>query len=72
MKFRIKQSAERILEFMKGKKRNSTDPIRRVDRYRQRCNLCNRIFRSNSRYLRFCKSCRNEDEVFRFADWLGV
>jgi len=72
MKFRIKQGAERILEFVKGKKSKVTDPMKHIGRFRMRCNLCNRVFRTTSPYYRFCKPCRNEDEVFRFAEWLGV
>jgi hypothetical protein len=35
-----------------------------------RCNLCNRAFRAASRFHRFCKNCRLDEDLFRFSDWL--
>lgn len=45
-------------------------PMAAIGRFRLRCNLCHRSFRATSRQLRFCRKCRAEDELFRFADWL--
>lgn len=40
--------------------------------HRRRCNLCHGFFRAASRFLRFCKSCRSEEELYRFSEWLRV
>lgn len=37
-----------------------------------RCNLCNKEFRANSAFYRFCRTCKQEDELFRFYNWLPV
>ena len=37
---------------------------------RLRCNICSRIFRAGSRFHRFCRSCKQEDDIFRFSEWL--
>ena len=34
------------------------------------CNLCDRSFRRASQFDRFCKSCKQHDELYRFAGWL--
>jgi hypothetical protein len=46
------------------------DPLRSIGRFRLRCNLCGKAFRANSRFLRFCRGCKAEDEVFRFSEWM--
>ena len=33
------------------------------------CNLCNIPFRANTVFDRFCKSCKQESELFRFSEW---
>lgn len=48
----------------------AVDPMPSVGRFRMRCNLCSRVFRSTGRQMRFCKSCRNENEAYRFAEWM--
>jgi hypothetical protein len=35
-----------------------------------RCNICDRVFRASTSFHRFCKSCRSQDELFKFAEWL--
>lgn len=35
-----------------------------------RCNLCNRVFRAASRFHRFCRTCKLDEDLFRFNDWL--
>ena len=35
------------------------------------CNLCGRTCRTLSRYRRFCRSCREENEAYRYNDWFG-
>ncbi len=35
-----------------------------------RCNLCHRAFRAASRFHRFCRSCKLDEDLFRFSDWL--
>lgn len=35
-----------------------------------RCNLCNRAFRAASRFHRFCRTCKLDEDLFRFSDWL--
>lgn len=37
---------------------------------RQRCNLCKEVFRAASKFHRFCKACRQGNELFRFSEWL--
>lgn len=37
-----------------------------------RCNICDGRYRASSPHQRFCKTCREESELFRFADWLAV
>jgi hypothetical protein len=45
-------------------------PVRRKVSNHARCNLCDRVFRAASSFHRFCKACRSEDELFKFAEWL--
>lgn len=47
----------------------------KLERRRSRiatCNLCCGTFRRKSIYMRFCDTCRKENELYRFADcWAG-
>lgn len=43
---------------------------RTMGTHRLRCNLCQETFRAASQFYRFCRTCRTQDEIFRFADWL--
>ncbi len=70
MKFRI-PGASRIVDFVTRGKRKSRETISAKSRFRLRCNLCGTMFRAASRFLRFCKSCRTEDEAYRFSEWIG-
>ncbi len=45
-------------------------PVRLRHKHKRRCNLCAKVFRDTSGFRRFCNSCREESEVFRFGDWL--
>ena len=38
--------------------------------FRIQCNLCKKMFRAGSRALRFCRTCREESELFRFSEWV--
>jgi len=35
-----------------------------------RCNLCTDLFRAYSVFQRFCEICKNNDERYRYAEWL--
>jgi hypothetical protein len=74
MKFTIADAKQYLkLRFLRKKSKKSQkhdDPTRQIGRFRLSCNLCSRVFRSTSRHLRFCRTCRIEDEAFRFAEWL--
>jgi len=34
------------------------------------CNLCKRKFTPTSRFERYCDSCRDENEIFHYSDWM--
>ncbi|MGZ3688848.1 MAG: hypothetical protein ACXWPM_08475 [Bdellovibrionota bacterium] len=34
------------------------------------CNICHRVFRATSRYHRFCRTCKEQNETFRFGEWI--
>lgn len=34
-----------------------------------RCNICHKPFRADSRFERFCRSCKQGDDLYRFAGW---
>jgi hypothetical protein len=44
--------------------------LRRRASNHARCNLCDRVFRASSGFHRFCRACRSDDELFKFAEWL--
>jgi hypothetical protein len=48
-------------------RRNRT---RKMRSNHQRCNICDRLFRAASSFHRFCKSCKSDDERFKFSEWL--
>lgn len=73
MKFKLSKTRQVFGFFKRGKKsKKDQEVMKRIGRFRMRCNLCTRVFRANSRFLRFCRSCRVEDEIFRFAECLGT
>jgi hypothetical protein len=37
---------------------------------RRRCNLCTASFRCHGPFERFCRKCRERDELLRFSEWL--
>lgn len=37
----------------------------------RRCNLCSEHFRPRSPHERYCRSCRERDELLRYSDWMG-
>lgn len=37
-----------------------------------RCNLCQRMFRAPTKYHRFCRACKTDEEIFRFYEWLPI
>ena len=45
--------------------------LRRKASNHARCNLCERQYRASSSYQRFCRACRSDDELFKFAEWLS-
>jgi len=36
----------------------------------RRCNLCSNKFRQHTVFDRFCESCRQNNERFKFSEWL--
>ena len=36
------------------------------------CNLCGKTCRSVSKYKRFCRGCRSQNDVLRFSEWFGT
>lgn len=36
----------------------------------RRCNLCAEHFRPRSHYERYCTSCKEKNDLFRFGNWL--
>lgn len=60
--------------FLNDMQDESKERAREYDRKRNmnrsRCNLCERLFRTNSRMDRFCKFCKSDNELFRFSEWL--
>jgi hypothetical protein len=51
--------------FLTEKKRE-----RKVGGDHLRCNLCHKLFRAASKYDRFCRTCKADEELFRFSEWL--
>lgn len=43
---------------------------RRMKVNKTRCNICDRVFKDESRFARFCRACKQDDELYRFAGWL--
>lgn len=43
---------------------------KRSEHERLRCSLCQKVFRAASKYHRFCRNCKMDEELFRFSDWL--
>lgn len=43
---------------------------RKMGNEQLRCNLCHRLFRAASKYHRFCRTCKLDEDLFRFSDWL--
>jgi hypothetical protein len=39
------------------------------DLRRTRCNICGGQFRALTRFHRFCPSCKQSDELYRFFGW---
>lgn len=33
------------------------------------CNLCGMTFKPSSRFVRYCDSCREENEIYKHAGW---
>ncbi len=33
------------------------------------CNICSCSYVQNSRFDRFCESCRNSNELFKYEEW---
>ena len=42
---------------------------RRLLSEKVRCNICDKCFRADSRFERFCRSCKLSDELYRFSGW---
>lgn len=51
-------------------KRVGKSPMRSKKNRRRRCNLCAKLFRDATGFQRFCHSCKEESEVFRFGGWM--
>lgn len=45
---------------------------KRMEHEHVRCNLCHKIFRADSKYHRFCRTCKMDEDLFRFSDWLTM
>ncbi len=52
-------------------KRVGKSALRSKKNRRRRCNLCAKLFRDATGFQRFCHSCKEESEVFRFVGWIG-
>lgn len=37
---------------------------------KRRCNLCERHFKPQSKFQRYCRHCRDDEEVLKYGDWL--
>jgi hypothetical protein len=71
MKFNLTSPMELIREVIRNQRqKDDNETLQHVGRFQMRCNLCNRTFDASSRYLRFCKTCRITDEIYRYAEWL--
>jgi len=66
--------AGKFLRYVMGLKRTekNKNPLAQIGRFQIRCNLCGKVFRAKSHFLRFCKVCKIEDESFRFAEWMST
>jgi len=36
----------------------------------RRCNICNQKFHSRTVFDRYCATCKQESEIYRFGEWL--
>ena len=48
----------------------STKRKKKIGFEKLHCSLCNRVFRAASKFHRFCRNCKMDEELFRFAEWL--
>lgn len=39
---------------------------------RIRCNICSSVFRAATPFQRFCRSCKDGDELFKFSEWMAA
>ena len=53
------------LKVMSDRKRK-----RKMGFEQMRCNLCRKAFRAQTKFHRFCRSCKLDEDLFRFCDWL--
>jgi rRNA maturation endonuclease Nob1 len=44
------------------------EKLRKLTLFRLRCNLCNRMFKAATGFHRFCRRCKQDDELFRFGE----
>lgn len=46
------------------------DKLRRAKKFEKtrRCNLCHNRFYASSPFKRFCKTCKTENEIYRFHE----
>ncbi len=40
------------------------------ERLARKCNICGTRFNAHSRFERYCEACREDNELYRYADWL--
>jgi hypothetical protein len=67
----IRKSHARILE-LRAPCARPGHPAKRSRNARRKCNLCEQEFRAATLFSRFCETCREQNETFLFAEWLGA
>ncbi len=60
-------------QFVPVKEKSQGGPVAAAVSTKHRsCNICGRKFRAQSKFERFCESCKSGDEEYLYSDWLPM
>lgn len=64
------------LKAMEAQTPNWATPIGKISRKSHgseaECNICGGKYLRKNRFQRFCRTCKNESEIYRVAEWMPV
>ena len=55
-----------------GRTKNFGIKKNKTNRLRRKCNICGHLFQPETKFHRFCDTCKSQSELYHFSEWIAA